>query len=381
MTTTSCLQPAYETEVIYPEQYFQKRSDPHITPEPLFKELLQIEYKRSVRMDQRICIILISFDERFPCDTTENLPKITGILQDSTRQTDIIGWYLTDRVIGILYTDFIGKRTNFFVERLRHKFSSNAFGGALDILRINGFLFPDYLNSKPLSKESTADQLFDEITSPLKKKQHSLLMKRTIDVVFALVGLVVFSPLIAVVASLIKLTSPGPVLFKQERIGFRGRKFIMYKFRSMKTGNDYSRHREFVTNFINGKNVGEKQGEKKIMKMVNDPRITTIGKFIRRTSLDELPQLINILIGTMSFVGPRPPISYEVDEYQSWHKRRIYEAKPGLTGIWQIYGRSITDFSNMVRMDINYIKKQSLILDLLLIFKTPLSLLLTNGAV
>lgn len=142
----------------------------------------------------------------------------------------------------------------------------------------------------------------------------------------------------------------------------------------MKVNNDESAHKAFVKDFIKAK-PDTATNETKTFKMVNDKRITSIGKFLRKTSMDELPQFINVLTGNMSVVGPRPPIQYEVDEYHIWHRRRVMEVKPGITGFWQVHGRSSTSFETMVRMDIYYIKYRSFVLDLVLIFQTPFSLL------
>ena len=154
----------------------------------------------------------------------------------------------------------------------------------------------------------------------------------------------------------------------------------MLKFRSMYSNNSDSQHREFVAKLIKGEIDAEadESGEK-IYKIKNDPRVTPIGRFLRKTSLDEIPQFFNVLKGEMSLVGPRPAIGYEVDQYDLWHRRRIV-AKPGITGFWQVAGRSLTTFDGMVRMDIRYIQKSSFISDLLLIIRTPFVLLGSKGA-
>ncbi|MBN1757386.1 MAG: sugar transferase [Chitinispirillaceae bacterium] len=204
--------------------------------------------------------------------------------------------------------------------------------------------------------------------------------KRTIDIVAGLSLLFLFAPVFLIVPIIIKLTSKGPVFFRQDRLGIYGKKFKVLKFRTMHQDNDSEIHQKFMREFIRNSGATQQSGETKPYKMTDDPRITGIGKFLRKTSLDELPQFFNVLIGDMSMVGPRPAIPYEVDEYDIWHKRRVFEVKPGITGIWQIRGRSRTDFDNMVRMDIRYIKEWSPLLDILLILKTPFALLSTKGA-
>jgi len=147
----------------------------------------------------------------------------------------------------------------------------------------------------------------------------------------------------------------------QKRVGQGGRLFTFLKFRSMRVQKDCSVHKEFIKQYIKKSDSAQKSGGQKIYKMKNDPRVTPIGKFIRKTSIDELPQLFNVLIGDMSLVGPRPAIPYEVEEYDIWHKRRVLEVKPGITGYWQVKGRSKTSFEVMVRMDLQYIRQWSLL--------------------
>jgi len=190
------------------------------------------------------------------------------------------------------------------------------------------------------------------------------------DVVGGLLGLLILSPLFLAVSIAIRLTSPGPVFFIQKRVGQGGKLFTFIKFRSMRVQHDCSIHREFVKNFIQN-NGTCKAGE---FKMKDDPRITPVGRFLRKTSIDELPQLFNVLKGDMSLVGPRPAIPYEIDEYETWHKRRVCEVKPGITGYWQVKGRSSTSFENMVRMDIQYISQWSLLWDIIILLQTPFAL-------
>lgn len=206
-------------------------------------------------------------------------------------------------------------------------------------------------------------------------------LKRLLDFVVSASALLVLSPLFLLFAILIKKSGPGPVLFVQERLGRDGRPFKFYKFRSMVHNSDDTIHRQFAAMFINGDEGGcaaSNSGEK-VFKLKRDPRITPIGAFLRRTSLDELPQLLNILKGDMSLVGPRPPIAYEIENYQPWHMERL-KAVPGLTGLWQVSGRSSVSFDEMVRLDIRYINEWSLWLDLAIIAKTvPVVLRGTGG--
>jgi exopolysaccharide biosynthesis polyprenyl glycosylphosphotransferase len=202
-------------------------------------------------------------------------------------------------------------------------------------------------------------------------KGAGLVAKRTMDLFLSLLVLIVFAPLYALIALLVRMYSPGPILFKQIRAGKDGRPFTFYKFRTMRHDIDVTLHREYATNFIGGKELRlkDERSDKKIYKMPNDPRVTSIGRILRKTSLDELPQIFNVIRGDMSIVGPRPPIAYELTIYKEWHKRRL-RAKPGITGLWQVSGRSSVPFHDMVLLDLYYINRWSLPLDVEIIMKT-----------
>lgn len=196
-------------------------------------------------------------------------------------------------------------------------------------------------------------------------------VKRASDIVISAIALLVSSPLIAIIAIATKLDSRGPVFFRQERVGMDGRIFLCYKFRTMIAGADDSIHREAYLKNIEG-DAGANAGnddEPVFGKVRNDPRITRIGRFLRRTSLDELPQFWNVLIGDMSVVGARPPIPYEVENYEARHRRRL-DMKPGITGLWQVSGRNRLTFEEMVRIDLFYIENWSVWLDLKIMIMT-----------
>ena len=189
--------------------------------------------------------------------------------------------------------------------------------------------------------------------------------KRAADVTVSAVGLVVLSPLLLAIAVGVKLSSPGPVLFKQVRAGFDGRHFIMWKFRSLRAGAEQSPHQDLVKKLIR-----QEAGEALPWREFDvDPRVTRIGRLLRKSSLDELPQFVNILRGDMSLIGPRPPVPYEVAEYLPWHHERL-KARPGMTGLWQIIGRNTGTFDEMVRTDIRYINEMSPLLDFKIFFGT-----------
>jgi lipopolysaccharide/colanic/teichoic acid biosynthesis glycosyltransferase len=189
----------------------------------------------------------------------------------------------------------------------------------------------------------------------------------------------VLSPLYLLIAVLVKLRSRGPVFFRQTRIGQGAKPFTMFKFRTMHVDADRTLHHEFVTRFI--KSSGQQElGANELFKITNDPRVTPIGRILRRTSLDELPQFWNVLRGDMSLVGPRPPLAYELEQYRSWHWRRVLEAKPGITGLWQVVGRSRTSFDDMVRLDLRYVRTCSLSTDIKILLATPRAVVSGKGA-
>jgi len=205
-------------------------------------------------------------------------------------------------------------------------------------------------------------------------------LKRTFDLLVSALAILLLLPLWLLIALLIKLDSKGPVFYTQERVGMDGRLFLLYKFRTMKAGADSELHREYQKAFIAGRaeaNLGD--DSKPTYKLLTDPRITRIGKFLRRTSLDEVPQLFNVLSGDMSVVGPRPPIPYEVEAYELWHRKRL-DMKPGVTGLWQVSGRNRLPFEEMVRLDLFYIENWSLLLDLQIILRTGFVMLGREGS-
>ncbi len=218
--------------------------------------------------------------------------------------------------------------------------------------------------------------------------------KRIIDIIISMVALIVLFPFMLLIAILIRIDSPGPVIFTQKRITTLRKKvngaykwerceFSFYKFRTMKHKADSTLHKNYVKALIEHddqtlSNLGN--ADPKIKKLTNDPRITRLGRLLRRSSIDELPQFWNVLKGEMSVVGPRPAIPYELDFYKPWYFRR-FQSKPGLTGLWQVVARCSIDFDGMVKLDIEYIEKQSIIEDLKIMLMTPVAIFLHRGAV
>jgi lipopolysaccharide/colanic/teichoic acid biosynthesis glycosyltransferase len=211
------------------------------------------------------------------------------------------------------------------------------------------------------------------------KRRAANAMRRLFDVVFAGAMILLLSPLLIAVALAVRLDSRGPAFFRQRRVGYREREFTLYKFRSMRVDADPRGHKEYVTALINGEGSNHNGGRENLYKLAVDDRITPVGRWIRRWSLDELPQLFNVVKGDMTLVGPRPAIPYEVAEYPSWYRRR-FSIKPGLTGYWQVSGRSERTYEEMVRLDLEYAKRRSLGLDLSILLKTPWVVLSRKGA-
>jgi lipopolysaccharide/colanic/teichoic acid biosynthesis glycosyltransferase len=204
-------------------------------------------------------------------------------------------------------------------------------------------------------------------------------LRRLADLAFALTLLLILSPLLLAVTVAIRIDSRGPALFRQRRVGYGEREFTLFKFRSMRLDADPRGHQEYVTALIKGTDAAPEGGREDLYKLAVDDRITAVGRWIRAWSIDELPQLFNVVRGDMTLVGPRPAIPYEVAEYPRWYLER-FSVKPGLTGYWQVSGRSERTYEEMVRLDIQYARSRSLGLDLSILFKTPWTVLSRKGA-
>lgn len=198
--------------------------------------------------------------------------------------------------------------------------------------------------------------------------------RRALDVAVALTVLVVLAPLLLALAVLVRLETPGSPIFRQRRLGRGETPFTVYKLRTMHAGADPAPHRAYIAAQVAGGGAGQT-----LHKLTGDARVTRVGRFLRRTSLDEVPQLVNVLRGEMSLVGPRPAIPYELDHYQPWFRER-FTVKPGVTGLWQVSGRNRRTFEEMIRLDIEYARSQSLRLDLSILARTPWVVLSSRGA-
>lgn len=360
-----------------------------ILEENHFLRMLCLERKRSERSGNAFMLMLVSGRELFRSPqgaaVTERISRAVTV---STRETDTLGWYEHGSTLAVLFTE-IGSpelNANLIIGKVSTALQRVLGMDEFDALGITFRVFPERSEGIGKSQDDDSGDA-DLIFYPDASERHSgrkgaRLFKRSIDVVGSLLILAILFPVLIVIAFLVKLTSEGPILFRQKRIGQYGMPFTFLKFRSMYTNSDSKIHQEYVTQLIKGKadRKRSREGKAGVYKLTNDPRVTPLGGFLRKTSLDELPQLFNVLIGNMSLVGPRPPVPYEYENYDVWHRRRVLEVKPGITGLWQVMGRSRTTFDEMVRLDLKYARAWSILLDLKILLRTPMAVVSGDGA-
>jgi len=355
--------------------------------EDAFISMLYLERRRAERAQKRFVLVLVDVKKGNGLNHKDReLSALVGALSDATRETDIIGWYLENNLFGVIGTE-LGNATNQvvqerFLSKVRKAFESTLGRENSAGISISFHFFPEEIGEEG-GDHSANFTLYPELQKKESTQRGALALKRAIDILGSAAALLVFAPFFATIALIIKLTSKGPVLFRQERMGQYGKPFTVLKFRSMRTDCDSRIHQEYVSQFIAGKVEGkpaEASGAAPVFKIQKDPRITPIGQFMRKTSLDEVPQFWNVLRGDMSLVGPRPPIAYEFRAYNVWHRRRVLEIKPGITGLWQVEGRSRTRFDDMVRLDLRYARAWSIWLDLRILLQTPAAVILGDGA-
>ncbi len=366
----------------------QGRVEPgEVLSEGAFHRMISLERRRSERSQRPFVLLLIDTGRNHPGDKQGRvLLDMLSALQGATRETDVTGWYTANSVVGVMFTEIV-LDNNAVLSTILSRIGA-VLRGQLDTdqfsrIKFSFHVFPDDWNSQDQDMERPSNPtLYPDLEKRQRSNRLGRATKRMIDVVGSLTLLAMLSPILFIIAVVIKLTSRGPILFRQKRIGEHGTPFTFLKFRSMYINNDSSEHKEYVRQLIAG------QAEKKpangngtgVFKLTNDRRITPVGRILRRASLDELPQLINVLHGEMSLVGPRPPVPYEVEAYATWHRRRLLEAKPGITGLWQVYGRSRVEFDDMVRLDLRYARDCSPLLDLKILLQTPRAVMGGDGA-
>jgi len=351
-----------------------------------FQRMLALERKRSERSRKPFLLMLVDLGERLPSVSNgKAMDKVVAALSEATRAIDVIGWYKDDTVIGILFTEIVLEDRSSIMGTMMTRIS-NMLGKALSPEQLNQVsislhLFPEEWDFDIRHRPSNPT-LYPDLARIDNRRKYKIAVKRLMDIVGSGIALIFGAPVFLLIGLVVKLTSKGPMFFRQERIGQHGRPFTFLKFRTMQVNNDPGLHKEYVRKLIAGvaeaaPSNGNGHG---VYKIKSDPRVTKVGSFLRRTSLDELPQLINVLRGEMSLVGPRPPIKYEVDHYDIWHKSRLLEAKPGITGLWQVNGRSRVKFDEMVRLDIRYARTWSIWLDVKILLQTPHAVLIGEGA-
>ena len=351
----------------------------------LFVRMLRLERKRTERSQRPFVLMLL--DSRILLRAVSDggqFEKVLGALCRSTRETDIRGWYEDRAVFGVIFTEIGaagGKSvTNALLTRVTTALCATLNIDQINEIRLSFHVFPDPNHEG--GNGPSDPTLYPDLDWNADPKHGARVMKRSMDIAGSLLALIVLSPLFFVIALIIKLTSRGPVLFRQQRVGQHGRKFTFVKFRSMYVTNDHTIHQAYVTRLIAGTPSPEEENglRPEVYKLTNDPRITPFGRVLRKTSLDELPQFLNVLAGSMSLVGPRPPVPYEFDCYQMWHRQRLVAVKPGITGPWQVGGRSRTTFDEMVRMDLKYASYWTPWTDFKILLDTPRAVLSGEGA-
>lgn len=355
--------------------------------EDLFHSILMFERRRAERSERDFALMLLELRAAHKNgNRAVFVGQIASVISTILRETDVMGWYEDGRALAVIFTEINVQGEMPIIEVLRARVMKELQGRldnhVLSNLVLTVELFPQKWDIDSLQSVTDTKLYSDGGQEPLKKRS-SKIIKRVVDVVGSAAMLIVLSPVLATIALLIKLTSEGPIVFRQERLGKAAKAFQCRKFRTMYTDNDSKVHREYIKHFIAGTTEGREAGPEPgatVYKITDDPRVTPLGKFLRRTSLDEFPQLWNVLRGEMSLVGPRPPLPYEFEVYGFWHRSRIFEAKPGLTGLWQVCGRSRTCFDDMVRLDLRYARSWSLWLDLKILLATPRAVFTGDGA-
>jgi len=342
--------------------------------------MLRLERKRTERSKKPFLLMLLDLSG-LHAHRPVYYEIIKPVLVSCSRETDIRGWYEQNTIVGTIFTEMTSvdeSSIEKIFRKLHNKIIDTLDAEWVKKIKISFHVFPEENGNSVTNGGLFNIALYPDLSKPTISGQATSSLKKLMDIVGSSAALLVFSPIFLIIAAAIKLTSEGPVLFKQERIGLNGETFTFLKFRSMHTKSDHNPHKDYIKKFIGeGKDNGNVPG---VFKLSNDPRITPIGIFLRKTSLDELPQFINVLMGDMSLVGPRPPIPYECELYDIWHRRRLLSVKPGITGLWQVTGRSSTTFDDMVRLDLKYINEWSLLLDMKLLLKTPWVILTGKGA-
>jgi len=310
--------------------------------------------------------------------------SVVEALTVSKREMDILGWFEWPTVIGLIVpeipaSDLAGTRQRLDA-CVRRELASRLDAETVAGVSMRFHVYPEPRRAGEGEPWPVDPILYPELRSRRRGSRADEAIRRGLDIIGSLTLLAVLSPLLLSIAALVKLTSRGPVLFRQVRIGQMMQPFTILKFRTMHCNAGHALHHQFVSSFIKASGQVPGPGTEGLFKLTNDPRVTPVGRILRKTSLDELPQLWNVLRGAMSLVGPRPPLPYELEQYKPWHRRRVLESKPGITGLWQVAGRSRTTFEGMVRLDLRHARTRSLWADLKILLATPAAVISGKGA-
>ena len=348
--------------------------------------MIAIERKRTERSKAPFVLMLLeAVSDLGQKSRSVTLNRIAAALISSSRDTDLVGWYKDDKIVGAMFTGLtvIDKRAvlDTFLVKVSAMLQNELTAEEFNQVRISFHLFPDDWDHEKPGRPTNA-ALYPDLVSHDEGRRTVLIVKRVFDIAGSALMLILLAPLFVVIALTIKFSSRGPVFYRQQRVGRYGQTFTFLKFRSMFVNNDCNVHKEFVTRLISSTPEETKQGESAegVFKLTGDKRITRVGGLLRRTSLDELPQFLNVLKGEMSLVGPRPPIPYELAAYQTWHRQRLLAVKPGITGLWQVMGRSSVRFDEMVRLDLRYASTWTPWLDVKILLRTPGAVIRGSGA-
>jgi exopolysaccharide biosynthesis polyprenyl glycosylphosphotransferase len=351
-----------------------------------FRRMIALERKRSERSRKPFMLLLLDMGDRLPSEKNGKiLGKILAALSGSTRDTDVTGWYANNCVVGVMFTEVAtgdsSSVPSTIIARVTETLRKNLTLEQFNRVSLSFHVFPEDWNHDG-EQGPRNPTLYPDLSQREDARKTFRVMKRMMDILGSVLALVLFSPVFLIIAIAVKATSQGPVFFRQRRVGQNGNSFVFLKFRSMYVNNNAAVHKEYVQRLIAGKadkQPSEGDGQA-VYKLTRDSRITRVGSFLRKTSLDELPQFVNVLKGEMSLVGPRPPVPYEVEAYDIWHRRRLLEARPGITGLWQVSGRSRVTFDDMVRLDLHYARTWSLWMDIKILLRTPAAVVLGEGA-
>jgi lipopolysaccharide/colanic/teichoic acid biosynthesis glycosyltransferase len=352
--------------------------DLHIVSEAMFRGVLVRERKRADRSNGAFTLLLLEINADL---TSLAWRHAFEALAAAKRETDVIGWFERGRVVGLLLLD--AGVTDAPACRALENRVRGELAKRLKLASMAGVSIGVHAHPAPLEDREKGAEPIDELLIAMQPRNDRSLtarIKRGLDVGGSLMLLLLVGPVFLIIAALIKLTSPGPVFFRQVRVGQDAKTFTILKFRTMFANADHALHRDYVSWFIQASGKSAAGSHNGVFKLTHDPRITPIGRLLRKTSLDELPQFLNVLTGEMSLVGPRPPIPYELEQYKPWHCRRVLDAKPGITGLWQVSGRSRTTFDEMVRLDLRYARTRSLWTDIKILLATPRAVISGKGA-